>query len=134
MPTGYYRIFQRYILKLAASFFCGLGLAVCIVAQKAGADWATESVVLSVFAGLLVLVLAFLHLLHFRKCPTCGKRSLKLDCDPANIVSTAFATRHFYVHCRHCGHFEYTDLGLKSNIFIKAIPVRMKPGTTGNEQ
>lgn len=130
MQSAHYRIYWFYMMGLAALIPCGLGLAVCFIAKKLGADWATDAVVLSAFIALFILVLLFLYLLHFRKCPACGKHSLKLDCDPVDITSTEFVTQHFYVHCRHCEHFAYTDLGIKSNIFLKHIPVRMKAEDT----
>ena len=127
MHSGYYKIFWFYILLTLVVFSAGLGLVVCFISKFVGCAWASETVVLSAFAGMLLLILVSLFLLHYHKCPSCGKFSLKLGRDPVNIVSTEFVTQHFYVHCHRCDHFEHTDLGLKSNIFIKAIPVRMKP-------
>ena len=126
MQTGYYKIFWLYIRVILVGFLAGLGLVVCFISKFIGCDWASETVVLCAFAGMFLLILGALFLLHYHKCPSCGKFSLKLGRDPVNIVSTEFVTQHFYVNCSHCDYFEYTDLGLKSNIFIKAIPVRMK--------
>lgn len=128
MQTGYYKIFWFYIRVAVVVFFAGLGLLYIFISQFLGCDWATETGVLSAFAGMFILILVALFMLHYHKCPSCGKFSLKLEGAPINIDSTKFVTQHFYVNCSHCDYSEYTDLGLKSNIFIKKIPVHMKPG------
>ena len=52
------------------------------------------------------------------RCPHCGKRSVRIECDPQ--------TQNTIAICPSCGYRQQTDLQKKSNMFIKGFPVKVK--------
>ena len=62
------------------------------------------------------------------RCPHCGKRSVRIECDPPAVivVSPKWQTQNTIAICPSCGYRQQTDLQKKSNMFIKGFPVKVK--------
>lgn len=78
------------------------------------------------FAIMFFSIISILLWLNFQKCPQCGCHSMGLQSEAIEITSIEFVYQHMYLYCRNCGCLKNTDLALKSNIFIKKIPIRLK--------
>ena len=79
--------------------------------------------IMIVYTGISVVLLRWKI-----RCPHCGKRNLHVDYDPPTViaVSPKWETKNTIAICENCGYQQQTDLQIKSNIFIKALPVKIK--------
>ena len=83
-------------------------------------------VIMFLYTGILVVLFRG-NLMRFR-CPHCGERSVYVEYDPSTlvIVSPRVQTQNMVARCRNCGFRQQTDLQLKSNMFIRQFPVKVK--------
>lgn len=126
MNSGYYKAYRAYISYLLLLTLYGWICAAALVAFKIGVEWMPSWLVIIMMAILAVSIVGWFVHWCFLPCPCCGTRSMTMDRKLLNAEPPFYYSTHFFVRCRHCGYEQDTDLGMKTNIFIKSIPVKMR--------
>ncbi len=82
--------------------------------------------IMFLYTGLTVVLLRG-NVIRLR-CPHCGERGVRIEMDPPSLIvaSPKWQTQNMIAQCHNCGFQQQTDLQLKSNMFIKSFPVKVK--------
>ena len=128
----YYRSYIFRLLSIPVLFVLLVGVA--IIWYHIGANNVPLEVyspralfviipIMIVYTGISVVLLRWKI-----RCPHCGKRNLHVDYDPPTVIAVTpkWETKNTIAICDNCGYQQQTDLQIKSNIFIKALPVKIK--------
>ncbi|MCD8320880.1 MAG: hypothetical protein V8Q16_10760 [Akkermansia muciniphila] len=131
----YYRVFVCWAVLVPALLLLLLVGGAVIWYHMGARDVPVEEYREAAF--IVIFVIMFLYtgistvlfrgnVIRFR-CPHCGERSVRIEYDPPPVLITPeWKTQNTIAECQSCGFQQQTDLQMKSNMFIKFFPVKVK--------